>query len=173
MSQTFIISDTHFFHRRILEFEAQARPFSSVEEMNEAMVDLWNRVVTKRDTVWHLGDACFGKAENLAIFDRLNGRKKLVLGNHDEHNASEYLKYFVDVKACVGYDKCLLTHVPIHPNQFYRFRANVHGHLHSKVVTTGAAVHTPDTRYINVSCEHTGLAPIAWEEIKKRIPNEV
>lgn len=70
MSQVFLTADTHFFHKKILEFERAARPFSSVEEMNEVLIDNWNSVVTKRDTVWHLGDVCFGKVENLEILSR-------------------------------------------------------------------------------------------------------
>ena len=168
MSRVFVTSDTHYWHHNVLKFEPEARPFSSVEEMNEVLVDRWNAVVTKRDLVWHLGDACFGRIENLEILNRLNGQKKLVLGNHDKHPASVYLKYFRDVQACVPYDKCVLTHIPIHPSQFYRFEANVHGHLHSREVMNYPGV-GPDRRYINVSVEHTKLAPIEWADIRRML----
>ena len=79
MSRVFVTSDTHYWHHNVLKFEPEARPFSSVEEMNEVLVDRWNAVVTKRDLVWHLGDVCFGRIENLEILNRLNGQKKLVL----------------------------------------------------------------------------------------------
>ena len=173
MSNVFLISDTHFFHQRILEFEKDLRPFSSVEEMNEALVDNWNRIITKRDTVWHLGDVCFGPVANLSIIDRLNGTKNLVMGNHDQYGVREYIKYFNKIEAAKKYDSYLLSHVPIHPDQFYRFKGNVHGHLHSKRVMTSEYeppyTGGPDTRYFNVSCEHHGLAPVAWEEIKRRM----
>ena len=189
MSRVFVTSDSHFHHRRVLEFEAEARPFSSVEEMNEVLVDRWNAVVTKRDLVWHLGDVCFGRIENLEILSRLNGQKKLVLGNHDTHSAGVYLKYFRDVRGCLAYDSCILTHIPIHPSQFYRFEANIHGHLHSKVVTNTVSyplgwgpagsvpdpensrdvAYEPDTRYINVSVEHTNLTPIEWSDIRRML----
>ncbi|UFK09557.1 hypothetical protein [Xanthomonas phage DES1] len=159
MSQVFVISDTHFFHNNVIKFEAEARPFSCVEDMNEALVDNWNKAVTKRDIVWHLGDVVFGGKHNLEILSRLNGIKKLVMGNHDHHGVREYLKYFKDVGACVQYDRCILTHVPIHESQFYRFKANVHGHLHSDKLE--------DPRYINVSCEQINLTPIAWEKIRE------
>ena len=170
MSRVFVTSDTHYWHHNVLKFEPEARPFSSVEEMNEVLVDRWNAVVTKRDLVWHLGDVCFGRIENLEILSRLNGQKKLVLGNHDTHPAHVYLKYFRDVKACVPYDGCLLSHVPIHPSQFYRFEANVHGHLHSKVVMHTTEMFTlPDPRYFNVSVEHTLLAPIEWADVRRML----
>ena len=175
MSSVFLISDTHFFHHKILQFEAAARPFSNVEEMNEAIVDNWNRVVTKRDTVWHLGDVIFGGYKNFHILDRLNGNKNLILGNHDKEDVRRYLEKFRKIEACKKYDGYILTHIPIHPGQFYRFAGNVHGHLHSKVVcqhermsTGGKAIGVPDPRYVNVSCEHIGLTPIAWEDVKRR-----
>lgn len=78
----FYTSDTHFSHARINELAD--RPFSSVEEMNETMIDRWNSVVSTRDTVYHLGDVALGHLEcSLPLLTRCNGRKVLVPGNHD------------------------------------------------------------------------------------------
>lgn len=178
MSQVLLISDLHLFHNRVLEFEKVARPFSSVEEMNEHIVDSWNNTVKKRDTVWVLGDVCFGKPENLAIMDRMVGQKNLILGNHDEFNIQEYAKYFKNIAACRKYDGYILSHIPIHESQFYRFKGNVHGHLHSNRVQrcvmqeTGIGMYSEwvdDTRYFNVSCEQLNFKPMPWSEIKKRM----
>lgn len=81
-------SDTHFYHEGIIRH--CNRPFSSVEEMNESMIERWNAVVKERDTIYHLGDFGFrggldGKGLEI-IFGRLNGNKHLVIGNHDEQN---------------------------------------------------------------------------------------
>lgn len=175
MSSVFLIADTHFFHKKILEFEREARPFSNTEEMNEAIVDRWNSVVGKRDTVWHLGDVCFGHVENLNIMARLRGTKNLILGNHDQYGVQHYIKHFAKIEAAKNYDGFLWSHVPIHPSQFYRFKGNMHGHLHSKRVLKEVLVETGigmlpesvvDERYINVSCEQNNLTPKAWEDIK-------
>ncbi|MDX7952862.1 metallophosphoesterase [Lichenihabitans sp. Uapishka_5] len=79
----FFTSDHHFGHRAIIEL--CARPFADVDEMNETMVNRWNRAVGRHDEVWHLGDFGFRGGGDLKreIFDRLNGRKRLVIGNHD------------------------------------------------------------------------------------------
>lgn len=78
----FFSSDLHIGHARINEL-AQ-RPFSSVEEMDQAIVDRWNAVVSTRDTVYVLGDVALGKIElSLARVSQLNGYKILVPGNHD------------------------------------------------------------------------------------------
>ena len=80
----FWTSDTHFGHEGILRFEPDNRPFSSVEEMNEVLVERWNAVVSPKDMVYHLGDVAMGKiAESLPVMGRLNGRKVLIPGNHD------------------------------------------------------------------------------------------
>ena len=186
MGNLFVISDTHFFHSKILEFERAARPFDSVEEMNEAMVDRWNAIVKKNDAVWHLGDVCFGSKKNLKIIDRLKGRKNLIMGNHDRYGVRLYAEVFGKIEAVRRLDGFLLSHIPIHPDSMYRFKGNVHGHLHSKRVTTLVRYHlghgpdgcvvSPDgdeeymyevdERYKCVSVEHTGLAPIPWEEVR-------
>lgn len=175
MSQVFLISDHHFYHERILEF---ARPqFSSVEEMNEHIVDRHNRTIKKRDTVWFLGDVCFGHVRNLQIIKRLNGTKNLIMGNHDGYGIRAYCALFNKIEAAKKYDGFAWTHIPIHPDQFFRWKGNIHGHLHDKIVTVTQPVETgigmlseemPDERYFNVSCEQLGFTPIAWEEIKKR-----
>ena len=79
MINTWFISDTHFKHKNILEYEKEARPFNTVEEMNEKIIDNWNHTVGIKDIVYHLGDFAFGK-NNISIAARLHGRKRLVLG---------------------------------------------------------------------------------------------
>lgn len=87
----FFTSDTHFGHQRIIEL--CNRPFDSVEEMNEVMIQRWNSVVKPTDTVIHLGDVALGKiAESLPLVGRLNGRKALVPGNHDRVFSAEKVK---------------------------------------------------------------------------------
>lgn len=93
MINTFFIADTHFGHANILEYESEARPFKTVEEMNDVMIERWNSVVNNKDIVYHLGDFAFGK-HNVCIASRLNGKKRLVLGNHDNYSTADYLQYF-------------------------------------------------------------------------------
>ena len=78
------IADMHFDYDSIIAYDN--RPFDSVEEMNEALIANWNRVVTDpEDLTWILGDFCSGNAERWCeLLSRLNGRKALILGNHDD-----------------------------------------------------------------------------------------
>ena len=78
----YYISDLHFGHANIMKFDN--RPFNSVEEMNKALIDNWNSVVTDKDTVMILGDFCWGlEDEWISILNKLRGTKQLILGNHD------------------------------------------------------------------------------------------
>lgn len=78
----YFTSDLHIGHHNIIKY--CNRPYASVEEMNEALVNNWNSVVTDNDHVWILGDLCMGKIEDsLKIAARLNGWKTLLPGNHD------------------------------------------------------------------------------------------
>lgn len=80
-------SDLHFFHDRILEFHPRRKELfgKTVQENKEAMIALWNSRVNKKDTVYILGDLSFGEVEDKRkLFQRLNGNKVLILGNHDK-----------------------------------------------------------------------------------------
>ena len=173
MSNVFFIGDTHFGHKKVAQFEPDHRTFASVEEHDETLVERWNSVVRKRDVVWHLGDVLFA-ADRFPLLARLHGHKKLILGNHDTWPVTRYAKYFGTIKAYEKFDGAILSHIPIHPDQFYRWKANIHGHLHSKQVTktkgyVGVMAATyPDDRYVNVSAEHNNLTPISYEDLKKK-----
>ena len=172
MPNVFFIGDTHFSHRRIFEFEPTARPFKSIEEHDEALVDRWNSVVTKRDTVWHLGDVLFSGLA-FPTLGRLRGTKHLVMGNHDsEFPVARFAEHFNKIVAATKFDGAILTHIPIHESQFYRWKANIHGHLHSKIVMGFDEMYdsraVPDERYVNVSAEHNNLTPISYEDLRKK-----
>jgi calcineurin-like phosphoesterase family protein len=191
MIEAFFTSDHHFGHKNILNYEKEARPFSSVEEMNEVMIERWNNVVHRNDIVYHLGDFAFGK-HNIQIAERLNGKKRLILGNHDTYPSSLYLEYFDKLYGCVFWKRCVLSHMPIHPNGLGdRWILNIHGHLHSEKVMKPVMgwhelkvkehqmpilVRKPfdeefeeDLNYFNVSCEKNNLTPIHIDIIIKRL----
>jgi len=167
---TWLISDTHFGHENILKFTrddgTKLRDFSSVEEMDECMINNWNSVVNAKDRVYHLGDVVINR-KALSTLSRLNGRKMLIKGNHDIFKADEYLEYFDDIKAYHVLDGLILSHVPIHPDSLGRFGCNIHGHLHYREVVDSNGV--ADLRYWNVSVERIGYTPISLEGLKHMI----
>ena len=76
----YVTSDLHLFHKKIIEY--CDRPFETVEEMNQVIINNWNDVVNEDDIVYVLGDFCFGNKETLkSVVSQLKGRKILCLGN--------------------------------------------------------------------------------------------
>jgi calcineurin-like phosphoesterase family protein len=158
VAEVFVTSDTHFGHANIIKYAG--RPFDSVEEMDEALVENWNSVVKQGDKVYHLGDVTMN-SKSLDILNRLNGRKVLIKGNHDIQKLKFYTPHFYDIRGCHELGKFILTHIPVAISQKLRYSSgNIHGHLHEKSME--------DPWYINVSVEQTNYTPISFDEIVRR-----
>ena len=71
---TWFTADTHFGHGNVIRY--CERPFASVEEMDEVLIENWNYVIRPKDTIYHLGDFTLtGKEKANDYFSSLNGRK--------------------------------------------------------------------------------------------------
>lgn len=125
-----VISDLHFDHSKILEY--CQRPFETVDEMNEVLIKNWNSVINQDDIVYVLGDFCFGNKTRISeIVNLLNGRKILVLGNHDRLTKTAYYEagFETVTKSPLLVDAdFILSHHPLSGDlgKFY----NIHGHRH-------------------------------------------
>ena len=94
----YFTADTHFNHKNIIQY--CNRPFQTVEEMNETLIQNWNNVVRTNDIIFHLGDFGFGKInKSIDILKRLNGKKYLITGNHDKKLNNEFKSYFEFVRS--------------------------------------------------------------------------
>lgn len=159
MSKTFLISDTHFGHENILKFDPP-RPFSSIKEHDQTIIDNWNKIVGTNDKVYHLGDIGFPNSGYTGrVLSALNGTKVLIKGNHDALKLSVYSQYFKDIRAYHQLDKIILAHIPLHPDSLSRWRGQIHGHTHFK--------NMGDPKYYNVCVEQTNYFPIDFEEINE------
>jgi calcineurin-like phosphoesterase family protein len=80
---TWFSSDIHFNHAKAIEFSN--RPFTDIEDMNEKIIENWNKVVKPEDLGILVGDVfLYSNAEQMkSILSRMNGRLILVRGNHD------------------------------------------------------------------------------------------
>lgn len=195
MANIFVISDTHFSHTNAWEkFKLPngdpLRPFTSTEEMDETMVERWNAKVKPGDHVYHLGDCAIAK-RGLEFVRRLNGKKRLVRGNHDIFKDDLYrdIGFEKIYGVRVFTDRFILSHIPLHPDCITdRFKVNVHGHLHANEVMRwvkdadntigvrfddGSNIYGTkqeiDPRYICVSVEHTNYEPLSFDEVDARI----
>lgn len=173
-----VISDTHFGHENILKFKdkddklIRGSLFDSVEQMDEYMIQQWNRYVKPGDKVYHLGDVFFGDKESfIKKWKRLNGQKRLILGNHDDAKffARHELVAKIDVWRMFPEFGMVLTHIPVHDSTLYegRFRnfggtvLNVHGHIHQNP--------SPTPQHFCASVEQIDYTPIHIEEIRRRV----
>jgi calcineurin-like phosphoesterase family protein len=162
----YVTSDTHFNHENILKFPGgRGCDFQSVKEMNECMIDNWNSIVKPGDKVYHLGDVFFGPKEDFrTLWPKLNGSKRLVVGNHDDIKYLSSGGFFKKVTMWRMFPEfnCVLTHVPIHDSGLFRLRIdrmllNIHGHTHRNG--------SPEGPYKSVCVELTGYKPVALEEL--------
>lgn len=164
MSDTFLISDTHFGHEKTCTTFKRSngsplRPFANADEMNEEMVRRWNAVVRPNDKVYHLGDVVINR-KFLPILDRLNGKKRLVRGNHDIFPTKDYLKYFDEIYGVRVLADMILSHIPLARDCITeRFNVNVHGHLHANSMD--------DDRYICVCVENINYMPISIDDVRR------
>lgn len=159
IDHTFVISDTHFFHKNILKYDRIGQAyFTDSEQRFELMKTWWNETVGETDSVILLGDTCFKKTEFPRLME-LNGIKYLVRGNHDEFSEWRFIETagFKQIMPRVVVAGLLFTHYPVHPIEIGRYRGNVHGHLHSIVID--------DPHYLNVCAENINYRPKKLREI--------
>jgi calcineurin-like phosphoesterase family protein len=158
--RTFFTADNHFGHEKILIYEK--RPFENLHQMHREMIKRWNKTVRKADKIFVLGDFSFcNKTTTAEIVKQLNGRKFLVLGNHDEGHS---VRWWRDTGFERVYDYpilfrqfFILSHEPVYLNDSMPY-ANLHGHLHSKKLSLKT--------YVNMSVENWDYTPVSFEEIK-------
>jgi calcineurin-like phosphoesterase family protein len=168
-------ADTHFWHRGVIH---HCRPWaSSVEHMNETIIQAWNSVVADEDEVYHLGDFSFaGTAKTLAILDQLRGRKHLILGNHDKGLNAAVLERFVwvdklktikipDPDAPGGIQRIVLCHYPMLTWDMAQHGTwHLHGHSHGNLKPTPG-------RRLDVGTD-TSMIPWGYEGIKARMKDK-
>lgn len=184
MSTVWFTADTHFGHEGIIRH--CNRPFSTVEEMDEALIEKWNSVVTKRDTVYHLGDVGLGRdTHTLNCVSRLNGRKILIWGNHDSVHPRHrkamarqqtWARFFVAqsmmAQVRIGGKDVLLSHFPYagdhsDNDRFTQWRPRnegtflLHGHVHTEWILNEGM--------INVGVDVHGYRPISLDEVSELI----
>lgn len=164
MGKIYVISDTHFNHKNIIEY--CNRPYSSVEEMNKALIDNWNSVVTDDDTVFFLGDFCLGNRDEVIKFgSQLKGNKILVIGNHDRVTTTAYteagFKTIYKKPIIIRFDEFDITIEFSHAPQYHEDNQypNIHGHVHDQVVN--------DAKHYCACVEANDYKPVLLDNIVK------
>jgi calcineurin-like phosphoesterase family protein len=149
-----------------------------MEEMNQAMVDRWNSVVTDKDVVYHLGDFSFAKdqQQTIELLNKLNGSEiHLILGNHDKHmkawvkekftSCQPYKEiYLPDTEAYGEKQFIVLIHYAMRVwNKSHRGSWQLYGHSH------GSLPDDPHSRNLDVGVDCWDFTPVSYEKIKERM----
>ena len=140
---TYFTADLHLGHTNIIKL--CRRPFENVDEMDEILIENWNRKVHKNDVVYVLGDVVWDKKRLPYYMERLSGKKILITGNHDTSFAKrpETETYFESIH------KYLETNLNSHPVTMCHYPMlewkssreelpkklgyHLHGHIHNRV----------------------------------------
>lgn len=172
--QNFYIADLHFGHENIIKHSK--RPFSSVEEMDNTLIDNWNSVVSDDDNVYILGDLCFKfRLPPVECLKKLKGHKHLILGNHDRIIENEYEQkgsypYLETVTHYLELSdngrKVVLFHYPMAEwNGFYHDSILLYGHIHNNTKTEAFKIMQNIPNAYNVGADIIGYTPRTLNQI--------
>lgn len=166
----YYIADTHFGHENVIKF--CNRPFLSVEEMNEKLIENWNSKITNGDKVYILGDM-FYRCDNVEeILVKLKGKKHLILGNHDTWlDKKELHKYFVSIDKYLeindGKNLLILSHYPMlsfkRENRKNTFM--IHGHIHNDTDIDFFPLLKSRVNVLNAGVEINNYMPVTLDEL--------
>lgn len=182
----FFTSDTHFGHENIINF--CKRPFSSVAEMDQKLIENWNSVVGPNDYIFHLGDFCFKGSQYWdQILNQLNGHKFLILGNHDLKNLKDgaMIKFdWIGFQACiqVGGRSVYLNHFPFLcyggsyrniDNAVYALSGHTHLSLNDMSGKDIIRLKMCFPTQFDVGVDANNFTPISFNDIDNRIKEQV
>lgn len=185
-SKLFFTSDTHFGHKNIINF--CKRPWNSVEEMDQALIDNWNSVVDKDATVFHLGDFAFATNRRWReIVEALNGKIYLIIGNHDEtrYPGDKTMEIFKGVysqlRITVENKKVYLNHYPFlcYGGTYRGDKDSVwqlFGHVHTCPNSSGADDNRMNYKFpyqYDVGVDNNNYKPVNWNQIKEYINKQI
>lgn len=155
-----IWSDHHFNHENVIMYGK--RPFSSLGDMHEKLIENYKNKTSKGDVCIFAGDVVFGSSkvfnnEILPLFN--NTYNILVIGNHDFDRKILKSLDFDEIHLILNFninDKdFIISHYPfiIENIDFI----NIHGHIHNK--------ESEYPHQFNVSLENINYEPILLNEI--------
>jgi len=172
---TWFTADAHFGHSRVIEYAK--RPFASVEEMDQTMINNWNSVVGKQDIVYYLGDFSFYKDQQktVDVINKLNGSEiHLILGNHDKHmktfvkekftSVQHYKEIYVPDSEChlpKGQMIVLMHYAMRVFNKSHRGVIQLYGHSHGTL--------PGNSQQLDVGVDSWNFTPVSYEQIKEKL----
>jgi calcineurin-like phosphoesterase family protein len=161
----YFTSDQHFGHENIIKY--CARPFSSVEEMDEELIKRWNEKVKPLDQVYHLGDFTLG-IDHHKYLDRLNGMVTFITPNF-HHDSRWYTVLDKTIKIqdvlCSKFTDAwiFMFHYPVLVWDRKHYGSwHLYGHIHNKEFSMPGFS-------MNVGVDFNNFYPVSYDEVKQHM----
>ena len=168
----YFTSDLHLGHDNIIRL--CNRPFSNVEEMDQALIDNWNWRVQPQDTVYILGDLMFrNKKPPEEYLRQLRGKKHLIIGNHDRDwiKKCDLDRYFESVTnlnfISDGQHQMTLCHYPMMSWPHMMRAYMVFGHIHENTDADYWPLIARSERMLNAGVDINRFQPVTFQELIK------
>lgn len=176
-----ITSDTHLYHTNVIRLERYMLDKSgysyikTVEQYNKMIIDNINMCVHKDDTIYILGDFCFGGYEKIKeMYNSIKGHVVLILGNHDRYSVAEGKKragikeiYEGPIYLPESKGRIILSHYPVKEAYHNPYVFNLHGHLHGSVLAKDMG------NFINVAMGVNDFKPLRLDKLTGKIMSSV
>ena len=181
----YFTSDTHFNHENIIKY--CKRPFSSIDEHDEALIKNWNDVVHEDGIVFHLGDVGFGDPGRInEILKQLNGKIYLVIGNHDWRRIVNDHKWrFEDmtqqINMKIGKRHIILNHYPMlafsgawrGEDATYQLFGHVHTSPYTDEGLDQLRMKMLFTSQYDVGVDNNSFKPVSWNDVDTIMHNQM
>ena len=184
----YFIGDLHLYHKNVILYDN--RPFNTLDEMHEALINNWNNTIKKDDIIYNLGDLSFGSFEQTKEFvTQLNGKHQIIIGNHDKIKDIKKLNIYeniyeygteiwikdesVTTKKSNGYQHLILSHYPILSwNRQHYGSIHLHAHSHQSLVNNEKTNWYYNRKVLDVGCNGTNYTPLSYTEVKELLNNK-
>lgn len=133
------------------------RPWKSVEEMDEALIENHNKVVGNGDVVVNAGDfSWYDKRRTVEIIKRLNGQQVFLRGSHDHWLQGSCHEIWSRTIEGIHLEVC---HWPIARWERSHYGSwHLYGHVHGRYKQEGKAW--------DIGVDNNLYFPVGWEEVK-------
>ena len=165
----YYIADTHFGDERVMRLAR--RPFDTVNQMNTTLILNWNNKVSATDDVYIIGDFAVSDEVAINMLKQLNGRKHLVLGNHDSVLFTA-IAMFEEVSTINKIDdngrSVVLCHYPLmsYENSIYG-GYHVFGHIHNNEADIATKLQAYIPNSLHAGIDIIGFEPQTLDELIK------
>jgi calcineurin-like phosphoesterase family protein len=149
------VADEHYDHTAIIKY--CNRPFDTVGEMNQIIIDNHNSVVSKEDVVIHAGDFTWGNATRAKeLIKQLSGNHVFLRGSHDKWLPRSYHEIWekrIDKQVIVVCHYAMRVWPRSHYNSW-----QLHGHSHGRLKSIG--------KQYDVGVDNNNFYPVSSDAVK-------